>query len=1380
MVTSPPSDVFISYNRRDTASAEHVARALTERGLSVFFDRWSLPPGEAWAPLLEAALARCRAVLVIVGPGGMSDWQRSESDLALDRQRRGDEIRVVPVIVAGGDPPLGFLRLNTWVDLRDGADAAPLLDLLAAIARGEATGTTPSLCPYRGLRPFRPEDAPFFFGRDTFVGQAVAAVSSRSVTVVAGASGAGKSSAIRAGLLPRLASDARESWLPLVMRPGREPFHALAANLDALIDRGAADAERLVRTRELGSALAAGRLTVRDAIDDVLARSTDRPRVLLFIDQWEELYTQCADDAVRQRFINAVLDAAEGGAVRLLFTVRGDFFDDVLATRRLADALQGGILSLGPMSQDELRACIEGPAGRVGLSFEAGLVERLLEDADGGAGSLPLLAFVLAQLWEHRRGSVLIHQAYDALGGLQGALAQRAEAEFAKLSAADQEAARSVMLELVQIAPGSADAGRRATREEVGEQAWRVVMQLADARLLVTSLDDATDVETVEVAHEAMIRNWDRLKSWLDEDREFLLWRQRLHHAIDEYERPDTGGAAALLRGSLLDEARRWVSAKPGRLADRDLHFIAQSARRARNLRVRRAVNALGVFAVIVGLGIASYAWLRAQGANRRARQARILEAAAGAADPAIAALLIAELDAQREPRSGASVARRVADRAIPIAVLDRGVASPVTAAAITPDGARVLAGYEDGVMMLWPADGAGDGALAATAPAMIRDVAFDPTGALWLALTDAGEPRLGRTDGAGEMRPWGDAPPADVMYAAFAGPDTIVTVSDDGAIRAWPIAAGARARPVGTAAGPVIAAKLSNDGSRIAIATGNVVRIWPLDGASPIVLEGHRDRVTAIAFDGPAMRAVTGSWDGTARVWNLADGSGREVRASAAAIWSVGFDESGRYAVTAGRDGETCITDLAGALPAPSCHRGDGAVRDAAFLPGGEIAIAGATMATLWSPLSHGDVSELRGHTGAVNTVRFSRDGARLITGSLDGTLRVWHGGAPGDPLLFDAPHRPASPFWAGALDPSGRLAGIAAESGVAWIWRQEDGTAQPLEGHERGVATIAFDASGEHAVTGSWDGRAIVWALATGKPIAVLGDGRGPVLAARFSPAGDAVLTGADDGTVRLARGPDFADVVELFRHTGLVRDVAFFPDGAAIATASSDSTAALVRIDRRGEAMVLRHGGAVRSVDVSADGTRLVTASDDGAAIVWDAAGDTTIALRHDGAVLTARFDERGMRVVTASADETARVWELARGGEQTVLRGHHRELRGARFSHDGRLVVTYSNDSTALLHQLDGAAEPVRLTHGGVVREALFLTGDERILTVSEDGSARVWRIGWRALHQHLAAATSACLAPALRERALDEPPATARARFERCERAHGRAPPVEES
>ncbi|MEJ2502373.1 MAG: TIR domain-containing protein, partial [Gemmatimonadota bacterium] len=470
---SDPYDAFVSYSRRDTDAAERIAVTLRDRGLRVFLDRWCLHAGERWLPEIEDALGQCPAVVIVVGPSGLGDWQQGETELALDRQRRGEPVRVVPVLLPMSEPPLGFLRLNSWIDLREGVGESGLERLARAVA-GEVEPAQLRICPYRGLRPFRREDAEFFFGRDEFVDRAIPLLERGGITAVVGASGSGKSSAVHAGVLPRLGrSDPSVRWDVAVMTPGRTPVPGLAASLHDLRGPGVAtDEERLRAVRSLGDALRTDELRLEAVADDLLRREGAGDRLLVVVDQWEELYTLCGDPDARALFIESLLRATEDPRVGALLTVRGDFFDDVLEHRGLADRLEGRGLNLGPMNDEELRQCIEEPAHRVGLSFEDGLVDRILEDVRGEPGSLPLLEFVLQQLWQARRGNQLVHDAYRAMGEVRGALATHADARFAALSADQQKSARRIFLQLVQTTAARTATRRRATRAEIGEAGW--------------------------------------------------------------------------------------------------------------------------------------------------------------------------------------------------------------------------------------------------------------------------------------------------------------------------------------------------------------------------------------------------------------------------------------------------------------------------------------------------------------------------------------------------------------------------------------------------------------------------------------------------------------------------------------------------------------------------------------------------------------------------------------------------------------------------------------------------------------------------------------------------------------------------------------------
>ena len=457
-------DVFFSYNSQDHTAVQAIARAMQERELTVYLDRWYLVPGRPWYEGLEQALGACRAVAVFLGPQGMGRWQQPEAYLSLDRQTRAADFAVVPVLLPGADPALGFLSLNTWVDLRHGLDDPVSIGVLEAAVRGQPPGpdlrhqvatTLATICPYRALRPFREEDAPFFFGRETFTDDLEAQVERQSLVAVVGSSGSGKSSVVQAGLVPRLRRARERVWDILAFHPDVRPFHSLAAALLPMLEPELDEVGRLVKIQDLAGYLADGRLALHDVVARVLEKQRGTDRLLLVADQWEELYTQCVDERTRHRFIDGLLEATAAAPLTAVLTVRGDFFDHALDYRPLDDRLRGSIITLGPMRREELQRAVEEPARAVALNFEPRLLDRILDDVESDPGSLPLLEFVLTELWERRPGIQLLHETYDAMGKVQGAIARRADDVYEKkLGPAEQELLPRVLTQLVQARSG--------------------------------------------------------------------------------------------------------------------------------------------------------------------------------------------------------------------------------------------------------------------------------------------------------------------------------------------------------------------------------------------------------------------------------------------------------------------------------------------------------------------------------------------------------------------------------------------------------------------------------------------------------------------------------------------------------------------------------------------------------------------------------------------------------------------------------------------------------------------------------------------------------------------------------------------------------------
>ena len=611
--------VFLSYHWRDHAHVEALAKRLREQNLTVFLDRWYLTPGQSWPKALETTLANCRAVAVCIGQGEMGPWQQREQYLALERQvaaeRQGQTFPVIPVLLPGAEPPLGFLSQNTWVDFRARVDDPVLLHTLVQAIHGQPPGpdaqesvreTLSTICPYRGLLYFREEDAPFFFGREAAITQLVSAVQQHHLVAVVGASGSGKSSVVRAGLVPKLRKSRDCVWEIVTIVPTDRPIHALAAALMLFLEPDMTETDRLIETNKLAEALLSQTIKLREVVDRVLAKQPGTDRLLLIADQWEELFTLCKDDAARRCFIDNILEATAATKLSVVLTLRGDFFGRAITDYRpLSDRVQGAQVNLSQMKREELRLAIEEPAKKVGLTFEAGLVDLMLEQASDEPGHLPLLEFVLRQLWEQRRGGELHHDAYRAMGQLEGAIAAKADSIFGRLNHHDQRRVQQIFLRLVRPGEGEADTRRRATSTELGAEAQSLVKALADERLVVTSRLAGSVEDTVEVSHEALVRHWSHLKGWVEADRQFLVWQQRLNVMRKEWESGQRS-ADLLLRGLPLREAMDWLTKKSEYFSAEERQFVMVSKNRAQ--RNRLGAGAIAGL-VLIAMGLTIWLW---------------------------------------------------------------------------------------------------------------------------------------------------------------------------------------------------------------------------------------------------------------------------------------------------------------------------------------------------------------------------------------------------------------------------------------------------------------------------------------------------------------------------------------------------------------------------------------------------------------------------------------------------------------------------------------------------------------------------------------------------------------------------------------------------
>jgi hypothetical protein len=621
-----------------SAADEESARALVASLRARDVDAALLPApaaGKPWDPAVERTLAGSRALVLLLGPGDDAPWKRDEMRTLLERRNLDPAFHVVPVLLPGARLPdlgslPGFLAPLRWIDLRAGLDdEAGLRDLAAELSgstRHETIAPLVETVPFRGLEVFDEEHAQFFFGREALTQQLVERLRADRFLAVIGPSGSGKSSVVRAGLVPQLRDGAlphSESWSIVVMKPGAHPLESLAARLAPHV--GGTDNPLAVRDTILATLLQNDR-GLHATVETALASAPGDRRVVLVVDQFEEVFTLCRDDAERARFVATLLQASSvpGGQTIVVLTMRADFFGRAATIAGLAARMGERDVLVGPMERDELRRAIVEPARRVGLRYEEGLVDTILAELRGEAGALPLLQHTLLELWEGRQDGWLTEERYREIGGVQGAIAKRAETVYAALTPAQQTAARRILLRLIEPGAGGEVTRRRATMAELRpagsdpSDVDEIVQKLVDARLITTSRDETGEI--VDLAHEALIRGWPRYQSWTEENRAGLRVHRRLTDSTAEWTAAQRD-PSYLFRGARLQEAVTWAAQNPDEPNEAEGDFLAASVaaraveERARSRRRRLMVGAgAGAFAVVAALGlVAASGWSTAE-----------------------------------------------------------------------------------------------------------------------------------------------------------------------------------------------------------------------------------------------------------------------------------------------------------------------------------------------------------------------------------------------------------------------------------------------------------------------------------------------------------------------------------------------------------------------------------------------------------------------------------------------------------------------------------------------------------------------------------------------------------------------------------------------
>jgi WD40 repeat protein/tRNA A-37 threonylcarbamoyl transferase component Bud32 len=1177
--------------------------------------------------------------------------------------------------------------------------------------------------PYRGLFAFREEDAKFFFGREEFTEHLLEHVKQQPLVAVVGSSGSGKSSVVYAGLVAALRRE--EKWVIENFRPTSDPFQAVAGALIPLLEKELPLPERPAAVNRLSRALKEGRRRLYEVIDQVIAAQPAGTRFLLVADQFEELFTLCEDADMRSRFMDELAEAVDIQKFRdvqtfsLVLTLRADFLGLALSHRPFAAALQGADVKLGPMSRQDLVRAIANPAKRLGVTFEPGLVVRIVNDVGQEPGNLPLLEFALASLWAQREGQQMTHPAYEQIGGVAGALARHANHVYTQLTTQEQKMARRAFAQMVQPGDGTEDTRRVATRNELTEDEWQLAQKLAGERLVVTGVNDA-GTETVEVVHEALIRSWDLLRQWMAADRDYRAWQERLRAAMNQWQASgrDEG---ALLRGAPLQQALEWARSGTLVLSAAEQAFIQQSREaverseqekevqrqreleqamalsqsRQRQIRVVRLASIGLAFLLLMALCAATFAFWQRSVAQANAAEAEMQTLAAYVAQET--AVANEQIAATRAVEAGNAQATAEAER-------------------LEADSQRSQAEAARGEAERERAEAMRQGQIALAQSLVSLSLAtIEQNNDRQVATLLAVEAARLNEEARGNLAWYVDS----ALRPAVSRPFFNATLTGH--------------------SGEVRSVAFAPDGRRLASgATDNTVRLWQLDdpAAEPIVLAAHEGPVLAVAFSLDSRVLASGGEDGTIRLWELADlvQPPRLLVGQESNVLSLAIAPNGRLAAS-GQDGSVRLWELASPTAEPTILlEEERPILGLTFSPDGQtLALAGDDRTVKLLDLASGAVRTIGQHDSSVIAVAFAPDQSRLASTSVDNTVRVWNLATPGDtPLIFEG-H--TSRVRGAVFLADGHRLVSAGDDNTLRVWDLDNPSAPAivLPGHELRVRSLALSPDGMYLASASDDQTIRLWRTETppGSDRVLSGHGAS-VLAVAFAPDGTTMFTSGADNNVRLWNTADVTPEAVLAGHSGRVRALAPAPTGGLLASGGDDSTIRLWNLDDLAAAPIVLedHTGSVRALLFADGGERLYSAGDDGLIRLWNvtgpAAGPSVFA--DAGGALYSLALAPGAGQLVAGAEGQILIWNVNEpAAAPAVLEGHTARVNDMAFAPGGRVLASASEDwSIRLWNWPDLESEPMLLAgHQAGVRGLAFAPDGSRLVSTGQDQNVLVW-------------------------------------------------------
>lgn len=1180
--------------------------------------------------------------------------------------------------------------------------------------------------PYRGLTSFDEAHHALFFGRTRVVEALDAAVVREPCTFVVASSGAGKSSLVKAGLLPRLRL--RNWQIAPIMRPAEDPIAALEHALASVVSPHTSPlSDRLARWH---------------------AEHPERHFVII-IDQLEELSTMCRDEVRRQGFLDelAGLIVRHGAWLRIVATLRADF-EPFVRTRWGGPPVPS--FPVPRLRPDELRDIIERPAELRAVFFEDRLVDEILASVEGQPEVLPLLSHVLSELYAScaspgNRSRTLTREAYDQLGGVAGAIAKSAQAIYDDLVGRDGRFAtsvRNVMLRLVESGPGPL-ARRRVRLAELEyadlvetARVRTVVDRLIDARLLLASSEPQGAF--VEPAHDAVLREWELVERWLDASRATWDIQRDVMWAAQTWHRGARNDRQLWVKDPRLSAIAPHVAASDGWLDRVELEFVRRSLQVRRAQQRRLTVVVSSVIAVLAALAIVAWT-LRGRAETRLVENRRLL----GASFTEQGRRFVVDEQPLRglkflaDARSlGADTPplRRVfatATQALWTTLVRHGAG--VAMAVFSPDGKRFATASYDGTARVWDTvSGAPITPPLVHGDAMVS-VKFAPDGGT--LITASRDHTANLWDARTGERKRKIPHPSFVLSAEITRDGRwLVTSCEDGLVRVFDAATGEPSGgvPMRHAAGVKLAITSPDSRHVLAASHDGKIKLWDLT-TSTIVAEVEHFTVETLAFSPTGDRfATTGSDQGnskpTARIWSMTGRLVAEV-AHGGPISVARFSPDGQRLATASNDGTARVWDAVTGKPISSEMPHRDMVRAMELSPDGARLVTGCYDGTarVWDATSGVPLGPPLEHGQAVESVQLSPDGSALLTASGDSTARIWHIDDT-TPLAFAAPLSSTVEFSGG-----GSLV-MAAGQRQARVWDAR--TAAPLTPvlvHPAAITSAVLDPDRGRLITAASDGEIRIWAVAlpgetarspspaagTSAPeheFAVPGASRVAIAGERVVVAAGSHASVHDVATGALVAGP--------VEHGAMILAIELSPDGGRFLTAGGNT---VDEWDARSGARLRGpwvHADTVQLAHYAADGQHVVVGNGSEAR-VWPGP-DVREAMLHRDTLRAVSFDPSGQRIVTASDDDTARIWDATTYAPIGLPMQHDGDVTAAAWSPDGTCVVTASRDQTVRVWDAS-SGQPLGppLRHDASVGDARWSPQGDRILTIAGEDALAIW-------------------------------------------------------